>query len=132
MLELGSITLVWSAFFVAQVGIVPCPCCQPIHWPVHACSNHENVHATNSSIGQCIHAQTMITSMPPAHLSMSPALVTVTTNRSKTKAPAKPQFSIATFCALDYTFLVLNLVLMIVLSLVLNVVLLIVLVLVLS
>ena len=39
-LLIGSIALVCPAFFVAQVCIVPCPCCQPIHWPVHPCPNH--------------------------------------------------------------------------------------------
>ena len=34
---------------------------------MHPCPNHDHVHATKPSIGQCIHAQTMITSMQPTH-----------------------------------------------------------------
>ena len=40
---IGSITLVCPAFSVVQVCIVPCPSCQPMHWPVHPYPNHDNV-----------------------------------------------------------------------------------------
>ena len=37
-------TLVRPAFFVAQVCIVPCPCYQSIHWPVHPCPNYLTIY----------------------------------------------------------------------------------------
>ena len=41
--------------------------CLSMHGPVHPFPNHDNVHAANPSIGQRIHAKTMITSMLPSH-----------------------------------------------------------------
>ena len=67
IINISCIALACLAFSVAQVSIAPCPCCQLFHWPVHPCPNHDNVRATNPSISQCIHAQTMTTSMLPTH-----------------------------------------------------------------
>ena len=77
----------YPTLFVAQVCIVltlACSPCQnhdnvhattyqPTHWPVQPCPNHYNLRAANPSIGQCIHAQTMTTSMLQTHPSKLPA-----------------------------------------------------------